>query len=350
MRWVSECPAAPRPRVHRLRGIILLLRVGGFAGHRRAPGGPVSIASAVSHRARRTDDASSQAPCDTVTRSKPVRVRTLFVSDIHLGTRGCQAELLLEFLRHYEASTIFLVGDIVEAWRLTSDRPWPEQQRGVAFELLTKARNGARVIYVPGNHDCLLRQYAGLSFGGIEITPNALHEAADGRRYLVTHGDEFDAVLRHMPWLASLGHVAYHALLAVNTIVNVARRGFGLDHWSLSAWAKQKVKRAVNYISQFEESLSAEARRQNVHGVVCGHIHHAADHDLEGVRYLNTGDWVESCSGIVEHENGRFELVRWAGAGRKRHSGIGRLRTRLSRVWRPPERAPLNTEDVTGRS
>lgn len=244
--------------------------------------------------------------------SQPVPVRTLFISDVHLGTRGCQADLLMDFLRHHPAEMLYLVGDIVEGRRLLSRRVWPAAQRAVVEMLLQVARNGTRVVYVPGNHDALFRRCAGGCFGGIEIAVRALHAGTDGQRYLVTHGDQFDVVQRRMPWLATVGHGAYHALLASNTGLNRMRRGLGLDYWSLSAWAKRRVKQAVNYISSFEEALSAEARRHKAQGVVCGHIHHAADRDLDGIRYLNTGDWVESCTGVVEHADGRFEVVQWA--------------------------------------
>lgn len=263
--------------------------------------------------------------------ARPVRVRTLFLSDLHLGTRGCQAELLLEFLQRYDAGTIFLIGDIIEERRLTSRRRWAERHRAVMAELFAKAGGGTRVVYVPGNHDRLMRQYAGLGLGDIEIALSAVHETPDGQRLLVTHGDQFDAVLRRMPWLACAGHVAYHGLLALNAGLNVVRRNAGLGHWSLSAWAKHKVKRVVNYISHFEDNLIAQARRHDAQGVVCGHIHHASDQRLGGIRYLNTGDWVESCSGIVEHEDGRFELLCYHGEAEALHR-FG---------WHRPGRTPV---------
>lgn len=276
------------------------------------------------------------------------RVRTLFISDVHLGMRGCQAELLIDFLRCHEADTIFLVGDIVEGWRLKSDRPWPRAHLDVARELLAKARNGCRIIYVPGNHDEFARELVGLSIGGIEIVRHAIHKSADGRRYLVTHGDQFDLVMQHARWLAFLGHWAYHALLACNTYLNIARRGVGLDYWSLSAWAKSKVKKVMNYVSHFEENLSAEAKRHQAQGVVCGHIHHAADREVFGVRYINAGDWVESCTGVVEHHDGRFEIVEWASTaqapGIDYRLALARFRNRLRRIAGHPVKA----EDVSG--
>lgn len=248
------------------------------------------------------------------------RVRSLFLSDIHLGTKGCQAELLLDFLKHYDADTIYLVGDIVDGWRLKARWHWPQSHNDVVQKLLRKVRKGTRLVYLPGNHDEFLRDYLGSTLGGIEIVDQAMHEAADGKRYLVMHGDQFDMVVRHARWLALLGDGAYTAALVLNTYMNLLRRRLGLTYWSLSAWAKLQVKNAVNFISRFEELLCAEAKRHEVDGVICGHIHHPALHDDFGVRYLNTGDWVESCTGIVEHYDGRFELVRWTEAMAQPHS------------------------------
>jgi UDP-2,3-diacylglucosamine pyrophosphatase LpxH len=251
-----------------------------------------------------------------------VRVRTLFLSDLHLGTKGCQAGLLLGFLKAYDADTLYLVGDIIDGWRLRSGWYWPQAHNDVVQKLLRKVRKGTRLVYVPGNHDEFLRDYIGSNFGGIELADQAIHETADGKRFLVIHGDQFDMVVRHARWLALLGDGAYTVALVLNTYLNVLRRRLGFSYWSLSAWAKLKVKNAVNYISRFEELLSAEARRHDADGVICGHIHHAALHDMFGVRYVNTGDWVESCTAIVEHYDGTLELVRWADA--MRFQGIER--------------------------
>jgi UDP-2,3-diacylglucosamine pyrophosphatase LpxH len=240
------------------------------------------------------------------------RYRALFLSDVHLGAKGCQAEALLEFLRHHDADTIYLVGDIVDGWRLRTGWYWPQTHNDVVQKLLRKARKGMRIIYVPGNHDEFLREFYGTHFGGIEVCETALHVAADGKRYLVIHGDVFDVVVRHARWLAYFGDWAYVTALALSTCINVVRRFFGLTYWSLSAWAKLKVKNAVNFIGRFEETLAAEARRRGVDGVVCGHIHSAAHRDMEGLAYINTGDWVESCTAVVEHDDGRMELIRWA--------------------------------------
>jgi UDP-2,3-diacylglucosamine pyrophosphatase LpxH len=239
------------------------------------------------------------------------RFRTLFISDVHLGTRGCQAERLLEFLRLHDAETIYLVGDIVDGWQLKSGWHWPQAHNDVVQKLLRKIRKGSRLVYVPGNHDEFLRDYYGTHFGGIEVVADAIHVAADGRRYVVTHGDQFDLIVQNARWLAHLGDHAYTLALAANTTLNWIRRRLGLPYWSISRWAKARVKNAVNYIGDFEKTLSLEANRHQTDGVICGHIHHAVIRDISDVRYVNCGDWVESCSAAVEHFNGQFEIVTW---------------------------------------
>jgi len=237
--------------------------------------------------------------------------RTLFISDVHLGTRGCQAALLLDFLRYHDADTIYLVGDIVDGWRLKANWYWPQDHNDVVQKLLRKARKGSTVIYVPGNHDEFLRGYYGTHFGGIELMECAIHHGADGRRYLVIHGDHFDLVVTQARWLAHLGDHAYTFALVANRIFNAVRRRLGLGYWSLSQWAKQKVKNAVNYIGEYEKTLVLEARRNGVEGVICGHIHRAIIRDEGDVRYINCGDWVESCTAVAEHADGRFEVIAW---------------------------------------
>jgi UDP-2,3-diacylglucosamine pyrophosphatase LpxH len=259
------------------------------------------------------------------------RYRTIFLSDLHLGTRGCQAELVLDFLRHNDADTIFLVGDIIDGWRLRAGWYWPQAHNDVVQKLLRKVRHGARMILVPGNHDEFARQFVGLSFGGIEIARNAMHVAANGKRYLVMHGDEFDVVVRHSKWLAYFGDWAYDAALFVNTRFNAIRRAFGYGYWSFSAWAKFKVKNAVNFIGSFERELAEEAKRRGADGVVCGHIHHPIIREIDGVTYVNTGDFVESCSLVVEHDDGALEVVIWSTPYAKRE------RAAAARVGEPAE-------------
>ncbi len=237
--------------------------------------------------------------------------RTLFLSDIHLGMKASQAGELLEFLRVNEAETIYLVGDIIDGWALKGGWYWPQSHNDVVQKILRKARKGARVIYLPGNHDEFLRGFYGTHLGGIEVQETAIHVSADGKRYLVLHGDAFDFVIRHAKWLAHLGDAAYDFAIFLNRIATAVRRRMGLPYWSLSAWAKLKVKNAVNVISTFEDALIKEARRIEADGVICGHIHHAASRSLDGIHYMNTGDWVESLTALVEHHDGRFEIIRW---------------------------------------
>ncbi len=243
----------------------------------------------------------------------PKRFHAMFISDVHLGTKGCQAERLLDFLRVYDADVIYLVGDIVDGWQLRNGWYWPQPHNDVVQQLLRKAHKGARVIYVPGNHDEFLREYYGTHFGGVEVAETVIHEACDGRRYLVIHGDLFDLVVKHARWIAHLGDHAYNAALLLNRAFNAARRLFGLHYWSLSQWLKLKVKNAVSYIGEYERTLSSEAQRHHVDGVICGHIHHAAIHDNFGIRYINCGDWVESCTAVVGDFDGRMEIVTWTG-------------------------------------
>lgn len=243
--------------------------------------------------------------------ASPNKLRTLFISDVHLGTRGCQADLLLDFLRCHEAETIYLVGDIIDGWRLKRGWYWPRSHNEVVQTLLERTRTGTRLVYLPGNHDEFLRDYVDGEFGGIELRDTAVHEALDGTKLLVIHGDQFDVVVRHARWLAFFGDWAYTSALWVNTHLNNLRRRMGFSYWSLSAWAKLKVKNAVNFIGAFEEAVARRAREEDADGVICGHIHHAAVHRRFGPLYMNCGDWVESCTALAEHADGRFEIIQW---------------------------------------
>jgi UDP-2,3-diacylglucosamine pyrophosphatase LpxH len=242
---------------------------------------------------------------------EPTLYRTLFLSDVHLGTRGCQAELLLDFLKHNDAATVYLVGDMIDGWRLKGGWYWPQAHNDVVQKLLRKVRKGTRMIYVPGNHDEFARQYIGAFFGGVEVADHAYHTTADKKRLLIVHGDQFDIVVKHARWLAFLGDGAYTFALWSNLWLNKIRRRLGFTYWSLSAWAKLKVKNAVNFIGAFEVALAEAARRHHADGVVCGHIHHAVIRDINGVTYVNTGDFVESCTAVAEHFDGRLEILRW---------------------------------------
>src|ERR1700749_2380806 len=237
--------------------------------------------------------------------------RTIWISDIHLGTRGCKADFLIDFLRYNDADTIYLVGDIIDGWRLKRSWYWPQTHNDVIQKVLRKVRKGTRVIYVPGNHDEWLRDYTLLQFGGVEVANEVIHVTADGRRLLVLHGDVFDAIVRHARWLAMLGDHAYTAVLCLNRYFNIMRRRLGYQYWSLSAYLKHRVKNAMQYIGSFADAVATEATRRGVDGVVCGHIHHAEIRQMNGVLYCNDGDWVESCTALVEHRDGRLELIDW---------------------------------------
>jgi UDP-2,3-diacylglucosamine pyrophosphatase LpxH len=254
----------------------------------------------------------------------PTRYRTIWISDLHLGTRSAKARALLDFLRHHEADRYYLVGDIVDGWALQRSWYWPAEHNEVLQALLARARE-ADVVYIPGNHDEAARQFPGLRLGGITIQPQAVHETADGRRLLVLHGDEFDGVVRHARWLSKLGGWAYRTLLALNRHVNRVRRWLNQPYWSLAAAAKTTTKRAVQYIADFEEAVVTRAAREAVNGVVCGHIHVPELRPIRSVTYANTGDWVENCTALVEHADGRLALRRWAPRRRQApaHEGDG---------------------------
>ena len=241
---------------------------------------------------------------------------------MHLGTRGCQAEALLDFLRHYDAETIYLVGDIFDGWQLRRSWYWPQAHNDVVQKLLRKARKGTRIVYVPGNHNSALRDYCGTHFGGVEVALDAVHTTADGRRLWVIHGDAFDGIVKYARWLAFLGDRAYGALIRMNAGLNRVRRLLGYPYWSLSAYLKYKVKNAVSFIADYEVALAEAARRRDVDGVVCGHIHHAEIRRFGGILYVNDGDWVESCSAAVEHPDGRIEIVRWTEGLRQAHPAL----------------------------
>jgi UDP-2,3-diacylglucosamine pyrophosphatase LpxH len=248
------------------------------------------------------------------------RFRTIWISDIHLGTRGCNAAMLIDFLDNVDSDTIYLVGDIIDGWRLKKRFYWPASHNDVVWRLMKRARRGTRVVYIPGNHDEMFRQFTGMSFGGVEIRRKAIHETADGRKLLVLHGDEFDTIMLAHRWLAFVGDAAYTTLMRLNVVVNAVRQRMGLPYWSLSKMAKHKVKNAVSFISQFEEVVAHEAGARGVDGVVCGHIHNAEMREIGGVAYYNDGDWVEGCTALVEHDGGRMEVLHWADEIAKREA------------------------------
>jgi UDP-2,3-diacylglucosamine pyrophosphatase LpxH len=244
--------------------------------------------------------------------------RAIFISDTHLGTKDCRTDFLVDFLRRTQSENLFLVGDIVDGWRLRKSWFWDKTHDEVIRLILSKARAGTEVTYIPGNHDEMFRAWLpmGLEVGGVKLRREATHMTADGRNLLILHGDEFDSVVRYAKFLALLGDSAYTAALIVNRYFNAIRRRLGYPYWSLSAWLKHQVKGAVMAIDRFESAVAGEARRRGFDGVVCGHIHHAEMRDVGGVLYLNDGDWVESCTALVEHHDGRLELIDWAALNR----------------------------------
>ncbi len=239
------------------------------------------------------------------------RYRSIWISDVHLGTKGCKAEFLLDFFRHNDSEYLYLVGDIIDGWSLKRSWYWTQHHNDVIQKVLRKARKGTKVTYVPGNHDEFARNYVEHLFGGIRVESQAIHTTVTGRRFLVLHGDEFDGIIACVKWLAVLGSHSYECALTLNRWFNAARRHLGYPYWSLSAYLKQKVKNAVKFIENYEEAVSAEAMNQDVDGVICGHIHKAEIRDINGIQYCNDGDWVESCTALVETLEGELKLVQW---------------------------------------
>ncbi|HEY0201512.1 MAG TPA: UDP-2,3-diacylglucosamine diphosphatase [Burkholderiaceae bacterium] len=251
------------------------------------------------------------AAADAPTRP-PQQYRTLWISDLHLGTPGCQTQALLDFLKHTECETLFLVGDIIDGWQLRRHWYWPQAHNDVVQKLLRKARKRTKVIFIPGNHDEFARKYLNLNFGGIVVAQDWIHETADGRKLWIMHGDLFDGVIQCAKWLAHVGDSLYEFTLKINRHLNTLRARIGLPYWSLSKYLKLKIKRAVSYVGDFENAVAREARKRGVQGVVCGHIHHAELRDIDGILYANDGDWVESLTALAEHADGTLEILQWA--------------------------------------
>ena len=249
-----------------------------------------------------------------------LRVRSVWISDIHLGTPGCQATALLDFLKSVDSEHLYLVGDIVDGWQLRRGWYWPQSHNDVVQKLLRKARKGTRVVFVPGNHDEFARKYIGVRVGGIEVVDDCVHLTADGRRLWVVHGDDFDGVIQCAKWLAHVGDSAYGVALELSRHLNRLRARCGLPYWSLSKYLKLNVKRAVSFIGDYERAVAREARKRNVQGVVCGHIHHAELREIDGVLYANDGDWVESLTALVEHADGGLELLDWSHRAERRRA------------------------------
>jgi UDP-2,3-diacylglucosamine pyrophosphatase LpxH len=236
---------------------------------------------------------------------------TIFLSDVHLGSRGCQADALIEFLKVHTCDRLYLVGDIIDGWRLKKSLYWPQSHSNVIRRLLTLTKRGTEIVFVTGNHDEFLRRYSDHAFGNITLVDRAVHHTEDGRRLLVVHGDEYDVITRYHRWIAFLGDVGYNFMLEVNRLNNWFRERLGFGRWSLSAWVKHKVKRAVSFISDFEDAVAKECEREGFDGVVCGHIHHAEIRRIGAIDYYNCGDWVESCTALVEDEQGTMRVIHW---------------------------------------
>jgi UDP-2,3-diacylglucosamine pyrophosphatase LpxH len=269
-------------------------------------------------------------------------VRSIFLSDVHLGTRACQAERLLDFLGEHSCDNLFLVGDIIDFWAMGRSVHWSAAQNTVVQKILKRARHGVNVVFVPGNHDEIAREHVGISIGDIQVVREHVHTAADGKRYLLVHGDEFDQITKYHRWIAVLGDRAYGYLVNLNRLLSRIRRAIGISgHWSLSGYVKTKVKRAVTFIFDYEEAVMHHARDRYVDGVICGHIHAAVIREVGGLVYMNCGDWVDSCTAIVEHADGRMELVDWLAA---RPSALQRTVAEA-----PPEPAHNTVPNIAAR-
>lgn len=271
---------------------------------------------------RQFDAAHKVASFPSIRPSVPERVigerrrfRTIWISDVHLGTKGCNHELLIDFLDHTDSDTLYLVGDIIDGWRLRKKVYWPPEHNDIVWRILKRAKRGTRIVYIPGNHDEMVRPFSGMNFGGVEIMRAAFHETADGRRLMVLHGDEFDTIMLAHRWLAFVGDALYHLMMKLNSWVASLRSALGLPYWSLSKAAKHKVKNAVEFISKYEEVVARAAGERGVDGVVCGHIHTAEfrrfEYNGRPIEYWNDGDWVEGCNALVEHADGRMEILNW---------------------------------------
>jgi len=272
-------------------------------------------AEALAHALRQ--EASEDDDSDDTSSPSGRRLRSVFISDVHLGTPGCQAKALLAFLKAHPSDRLYLIGDIIDGWQLRRKWYWPQSHNDVIQKILRRARKGCKVIFVPGNHDEFARHFLGHKFGGVDVVEDAIHTTADGRRLWIVHGDHFDGVIQYAKWLAYLGDNLYELTLRINRHFNSLRARLGLPYWSLSQYLKHRVKSAINFVLQFEGAVATEARKRGLDGVICGHIHRATMRDIDGTLYCNDGDWVESLTGIVEHQDGRLEIVHWGHAGKQ---------------------------------
>ncbi len=238
--------------------------------------------------------------------------RTIWISDLHIGSTQCQANVLLDFLKHNDSEKLYLVGDIIDFWALSKKMYWPQAHNTIIQKFLRKARHGTQIIYIPGNHDENVRDYDNYEFGGILVKKSDIHTTLLGKRFLIVHGDEYDTIAKHHKWMAKLGSVGYDLLIDINRYLRMIRQFFGMrSHFSLAAFVKFKVKNVVQFISDYEITIVHTLKNAQLDGVICGHIHHAEIKNIEGFQYINTGDFVESCTAIVEHHDGTLELIKW---------------------------------------
>ena len=248
------------------------------------------------------------------TKKSLITYKSLFISDVHLGTKGCQADKLLEFFKFSRSENLYLVGDMIDVWAMQKTFYWPQQHNDVIQKILRKARHGTKVFYIIGNHDEIFRKFIPMHFGDINIVNRVIHETQLGKKYLVVHGDAWDGVMKYAKWLSKLGSIAYELLLRLNIVINFFRKLRGKSYWSLAKFLKYKVKNAVKYIGEYERTVSEYAKRKKYDGIICGHIHHAEDQNFDGINYLNCGDWVESCTALAEKYDGTFEIIYWDNA------------------------------------
>lgn len=253
---------------------------------------------------------------------RPLDYRAVWISDVHLGTKDCKAGLLLDFLKSFNSEYLYLVGDIIDFWGMKKSVHWTQEHNNVIRTILSKAKKGTKIVYIPGNHDELLRDYDGMQFGNVTVRTFDTHTMVDGRQYLIMHGDEFDSAVRCSRVLSFIGSRAYDAILELNRGYNYLRRRLNLPYWSLSNYIKHRVNNAVSYIERYEDAVAFEANRHHVDGLICGHIHRANIRMVDGIHYCNTGDWVESCTALAEHRDGRLELVNWAEHVRQSLAGV----------------------------
>ncbi|MGJ8668566.1 MAG: UDP-2,3-diacylglucosamine diphosphatase [Oceanococcus sp.] len=263
------------------------------------------------------------------------KVRSIWISDVHLGTPGCQAEALAQFLGQHDCDYLYLVGDIIDGWQLKKSFFWPQEHTNVVRKILTRAKRGTKVVYITGNHDEFLRKFVDykLDIGNIELANEVVHTTADGRKFLVLHGDIFDVITRYHRWIARAGDSLYNSMMLANRHLNRVRRSIGLPYFSLSAYAKKTVKSAVNIVTEFEESVARECDSRQLDGAICGHIHHAEIREIGNSLYLNCGDWVESCTALVEDQNGDIRIVHWP------NENIGRENARVVEFRAKPKAA-----------